>query len=619
MLQEELTGLPHSQTPSQSKRRRWIRRSLWGVLGALVMVFVVIPGLRLAHQLLGLKKTVQALAKGNRTHNFAAIQGGLSALDQETHHLEGTLRWLSYLRFVPAGVGRKYRDGEDALLAVSQGLDGIRLLMPALSHMAPLAGYRTGTHTPTSGQKKIQAFVSELPILVPDLRHSYPDFRAAARDLSAAHPQDFNGILASVGRKLLTAQSLLNTVVKNMPLVDHSASALQSILGYPSQKRYLLIFQNSGELRATGGFMTAYGYVTIDRGKLDSVKAQNMYLLDAQVTYRPPASTVIATYLPVYYWHLRDANTSPNVPTTVGYIKRFYRSIPNAPHINGVIFIDTWFVDKLIGDVGGISVLTPKGVVKINAQDANMKMEYMAEGQGLPNTERKKFIGTMMKTLFDDVMHSHGLELARVLKTVNDSLNRKFILLNFNNPKAEKMVRQYNWGGVMDRSVTGDYLSVVDENLLGHKDNYVMNYHIRTQIRRVQGRWQQTTSISYRDPAVDNGWLFVPYRSWVRFYVPLGSTLISITGVDGIPPETYNNTVVNKTVFGGHVDLPSRGSKADPVATHTVTATYWLPTGVDPRNLTVQLQPGVNHQTLSVKEGTHHKTIPFTHDVQFHF
>ncbi len=611
--------MAHSQTPPRSKGRRWLRRSLWGLLGALLVVFVVVPGLRLAHQLLGVKKTVKALAEGNRTHNFATIKAELSALDDETHQLRGTLRWLGYLQVVPAGVGQKYRDAENALLAVSQGLDGVRLLMPALSHIAPLAGYRTGARTPTSGQKKIQAFVSELPVLVPDLRHSYPDFQAAARDLSAAHPADFKGILAPVGRKLLTAQSLLNTLVTNMPLVDHSASALQSILGYPNQKRYLLIFQNSGELRATGGFMTAYGYVTVDRGKLGSVKAQNMYLLDAQVTYRPPASTVIATYLPVYYWHLRDANTSPNVPTTVGYIKKFYRSIPNVPHINGVIFIDTWFVDRLIGDVGGITVPTPKGPVTLNEKDANMKMEYMAEGQGLPNAVRKKFIGTMMKALFHDVLHSHGLELARVLKTVNQSLNRKFILLNFNNPKAEKMVRQYNWGGIMDRSVRGDYLSVVDENLLGHKDNYVMSYHIRTHIRRVQGRWQETATISYRDPAVDNGWLFVPYRSWVRFYVPLGSTLIAIRGVDGIPPETYNNTVVNKTVFGGHVDLPARNSKTDPVATHTVSVTYWLPAGVDPQDLTVQVQPGVNHQTLTVKEGNHQETIPFTHDVRFHF
>ncbi|WP_243239276.1 DUF4012 domain-containing protein [Sulfobacillus harzensis] len=611
--------MAHSPRSRQPRRRRWVWRSVFGLVLALVVAFVVAPGLVLAHQVLGLKKTVSRLEAGNRAHNFGAVAQQINTLESEIAHLRRTLGWVSYLRWVPGGVGQKYRDGQDAVAALNEGMKGVHVLLPALARIAPLAGYHVGHTHVRSGQQKIQAFVSQLAVLVPDLTRAYPDFKAANYDLALAHPQDFSGYLAPVGKKLLTAQSLINTVVKNMPLVDHSAVALQSILGYPHAKRYLLIFQNSGELRATGGFMTAYGYVTVDRGKLASIKAQNMYLLDAEVTYHPPASTVIATYLPVYYWHLRDANTSPNVPTTVQYIKRFYASIPGAPPVDGIIFIDTWFVDKLIGDVGGITVPTPKGPVQLNAQNANMKMEYMAEGQGLPDSVRKKFIGTMMKTLFHDVFHSHGLELARVLKTVNQSLNQKFILLNFNNPAAQKMVEEYNWGGVMDKNVSGDYLSVVDENLLGHKDNYVMSYHITTQVRRVHGRYQETSRITYRDPAVDNGWLFVPYHSWVRFYVPLGSTLISITGVDGIPPETYNNTVVNKTVFGGHVDLPARNAKTDPVATHTVTVRYWLPPGVNPARLTVQLQPGVNHQTLTVEEGAVTRTVAFTHDMIFHF
>lgn len=609
----------HGAPPSR-RHKLWWWLAGSGVVVALLSVFAAIPGSNLLHQVTVMKKTVKSLEKDNSTHNFAGLSAQVSALGQEAAKLLATLHGMQYLGSMPI-VGADFRDGEEAMTAVDDGLKGVQTLMPALARMAPLAGYRTRFHPSSSfsGGQKISAFVSGLPILGPALKRAYPDFVRAQTAFNKVQPKDFRGVLAPVGAKLATAQSLLNAAVRNMPLVYQSASALQNILGAPRSKRYLIIFQNSGELRATGGFMTAYAFVTLNHGRIGHITAQNMQLLDAQVTYRPPASTVIATYLPVSYWHLRDANTSPNVPTTVADIKRFYSSIPGAPGINGIIFIDTWFVDQLIGDVGGITVNTPRGAVTLNQSNANMKMEYMAEGQALPTNLRKKFIGTMMKTLLDEVMHSHGQELARVLSTVNESLNRKFILLNFNNPKAEALVKRYHWGGIMDRHVSGDYLSVVDENLLGHKDNFVMRYHIRTSIRRVGSRYQETASITYRDPAIDNGSLFVPYRSWVRFYVPMGSKLISIAGVDGIPYQVYNNTTVDKTVFGGHVDLPPRTSTAEPAARHTVTVTYWLPKGVSMKSLTVQLQPGVNHQTLSVTKGSYHQSVNFIHDVIFHF
>jgi hypothetical protein len=558
------------------------------------------------------------MERANHARDFRAMKADLPQIEQKIGAIQGTLGWMGYWDWVP-GVAAKYRDGQEALAAVQLGLHGINVMMPALTRAAPLLGYRVRPHSrlPALGEKKVAEFLAALPVMDPDLRKAYPDFRAAAQTLNKVHPHDFTGFLAPVGQKLAAAQSLLDAAVKNMPLVYQSTSALQNILGDPTPKRYLLIFQNSGELRSTGGFMTAYGYLTLNHGHLGDIQAQNMYLLDARVTYHPPASAVIATYLPVYYWHLRDSNTSPDVPTTVSYIKQFYASIPGAPRINGIIFIDTWFVDELIGDVGGITVPTPKRQVSLTEQDANIKMEDMAEGEGLPNNIRKKFIETMMKTLFNDVLHSRGHVLGEVLHTVDQSLNRKFVLLYFNNPRDEAMVMRYNWGGVMDRHVKGDYLSVVDENLLGHKDNFEMTYHIRTRVQKIGGRYEQTTSISYRDPALDNGWLFVPYRSWVRFYVPVGSELVSIQGVDGIPYEDYVNTTLNKTVFGGHVNLPSRTSTSQPVATHTVTVRYWLPPGVSPRRLTVQLQPGVNHQTLTVADGSYHRTVPFLHDMTF--
>lgn len=600
---------------------RWKRYAAWGIAAALVAVvgvFIVRPAWSLWNQYQVAKGEVKDLSRAEKTRDFSALQQNLHKLSLTISSIQRSTRELSYLRAVPI-YGHEYRDAQTALLAAQQGLTGVNHMMPALARIAPLLGYSTVGHRVShrTGQARIQAFVKELPHIGPDVRLAYPDFVEASHTLNQISPQDFHGRLSKVGTELTLAKSLMATAVSDLPMVYRSTGALQQILGAPNPMRYLLIFQNSGELRATGGFMTAYGYVTLNHGKLAKLHAQNMYLLDSQVTYRPAPSRVIGTYLPVYYWHLRDANTSPDVPTTVSYINKFYDSIPNAEPVQGDIFIDTWFVDKLIGDVGGLTVPTPKGPVTLTASNANQKMEYMAEGQGLPDSERKKFISVMMKDLFHQVMHSRGVELARVLKTVNASLNQKFILLHFDNPKAQALVEHYHWGGVVSRHPAGDYLQVVDENLLGHKDNYYMHYAIHTTITKVGTRYRETTSMTYVNPAVDNNWTVVPYRSWVRFYVPPGSKEISLTGVDGFT-ESYTNTTLDKMVFGGHVSLVGRASKSDPPSEGTVTLKYWLPPDISLRSLNIQMQPGINHETMSVTYKGFHRQFPLVHDVTLH-
>lgn len=94
-------------------------------------------------------------------------------------------------------------------------------------------------------------------------------------------------------------------------------------MGEKTPQRYLVMVENSGELRATGGFLTAYGYLEQNRGKIDAMSAQNTYALLNRIHYRPPAPAPIAKYVYTPTWHLRDANWSPNVPTTVAKIYQF--------------------------------------------------------------------------------------------------------------------------------------------------------------------------------------------------------------------------------------------------------------------------------------------------------
>ena len=221
-------------------RRWWMWRLGVSGLIALFLAFLAVPGVLLARQVSNMRHTVRVLEAGNKRRSFPEIRAGVQQLDAETRNALAWMQWMGYLSVVP-GIGRQYQDGEHAFRAVDQALRGMNLLMPALDRVAPLLGYRGGSgpeHLRT-GKQKISAVVSALPILGPALRRAYPDFVRANRALAAIRPADFHGFLRPLASKVATAQSLVNTAVKNMPLIYQSTSALQNILGDPSPKRFL--------------------------------------------------------------------------------------------------------------------------------------------------------------------------------------------------------------------------------------------------------------------------------------------------------------------------------------------------------------------------------------------
>ncbi|MCL4351164.1 MAG: DUF4012 domain-containing protein [Firmicutes bacterium] len=547
-----------------------------------MFVAVIVPGLMLAWDYHRLKTELDTVKQSYHTKNLLALGNEVPKISGTLGNVHTALWMLGWVQVVP-GIGGYYHNGmtiltaaHDYLYALSKGIE-------------PLVSVAQTSHP--SSQQWNQAVTQaglNLKTMTPVILH-------ANQAIQAITPSSIPAVLIKKGLDVQALKSVSQTFISMLPLITGPHPVLAQLLGFPTTARYLLIFQNSGELRSTGGFMTAYAYVPFHNGRLEKISSQNIQQLDSQVTYHPPAPTVIGAYLPVKYWHLRDTNTSPDVPQTVNNFQMLYRTIPGALPTNGMIFIDTWFVDDLIGDVGGLNVPAGHGkTVHITKSNANLKMEYMAEDRGLPANVRKLFIGTMMKELLHEVLHAHVSEILKVAATVENNLNNKQILLYFNNSQAESFAASHHWAGIVPKTVKGNYVQVVDENLLGHKDNYYVRESYQVNVQQVNHRNLETVTIHWVDPAIVN-WaqnLFVPYHSWVRVYAPMGSTFVSMTGIDSYAQVTANTTL-NKEVFGGHVDLPGRFSAAQPPTTGTVTVQFWLPNKVNVHRLYLQKQPGM--------------------------
>lgn len=91
------------------------------------------------------------------------------------------------------------------------------------------------------------------------------------------------------------------------------------LLGVPQPRTYLLIAQNPDELRATGGFISSVGLLRLHRGHSSPFALLPSEHIDAQRLIDgpyvdPPAP--LRRYMDIQQWALRDANWSPDFPTS---------------------------------------------------------------------------------------------------------------------------------------------------------------------------------------------------------------------------------------------------------------------------------------------------------------
>ncbi len=551
---------------------------LIGLVAVFASVFGAVPAVLADHGISRLKVEIATLDSAVHLHNVPVLTRSTGQLSATLNTVMWAGRLLFYVRAIPHW-GAEYKD---TMNLIAGSYDVAQAAHIGLSDL-PKQWVRHG----------IRSWAAALPAMSADFKALVPWVQRGSEAWSKVTPADLPHSLSGQWHRIHEVQTVIPLLAKYIPLLASAGPTISYVLGENHLQRYLILFENSGELRATGGFITAYGDLAMNHGKVVGVLAQNIYLLADKIRYRPLAPPLIHRYLYTWHWHIRDANWSPNVPSSVADIKRFYDSIPHVPKINGMFFVTTWFVDQILADVGPITVTTGQGSVAINAQNANYEMEYMAEKSGLTELKRKAFIASMMKRILGRAFSARGPVLYKILNTVWTGLNQKLLILNFDNAEAQSLVQRLNWAGTIDRQVAGNYLEVVDENLGGHKDNYFIHEHVMLSVDKRAHSTLETIRITWINPAPpDGGWLVVPYTAWIRVYLPLGAKLVGIRGQNG-PVEQYVNGTVDKTVIGTHVTIPVKATVNSPPSSGTLTITVSLPLNLPLDQLTLQKQPGV--------------------------
>src|SRR3989338_5658456 len=397
---------------------------------------------------------------------------------------------------------------------------------------------------------------------------------------------------------------LASLFVEAKPLVKK----LPEIFGSDKEKTYLVLFQNDKELRATGGFLTAYAVFKVRSGKMTVQRSKDIYTLDDSISPHPGAPKEILTYHKgVNRFFIRDSNLSPDFPASVELFNSLYKNSGEKVNYDGIIALDTnVLVDMLtiFGDTEarGFRFSATEDKRCDCPQVIYTLLNEIDRPVGFIKEDRKGILGDLMYQLFYKAIgFSPSKYWGALVQDMFKNLNQKHIILYFVDSDLQKSVEKLNFAGRI-RDYSGDYLHVNNVNFAGAKANLFTSQSISSKTKlNDNGKITREVTVEFRNPYphsdcnLERGGLCLnaTLRNWIRFYVPKGSELISFDGSKK-KVQTYDD--LGKTVFEGYLEITPLGKAA-------VIVKYSLPPNIKSKDyeVLVQKQPGTYEDKLVVE------------------
>ena len=594
------------------------------VLG-IILIYSVISGLIVYGKAMSFKKTVNGLMTAGKSQDLVKIKAELVKTKSSLKALKSSFVVISPFKLVPF-FGSYVSDANHLVNAGLYGMDASDIVLATIEPYADLLGLTGGKDSvmgdgTKTAKDRIDFIVKSIPDLIPNIDKISGKTALIEKELTNINSDRYpvrigkTEVRSKVKSGLEMFSEAAGFITNGKPLLE----AAPYLLGIDSERTYLLLFQNDKELRPTGGFMTGYSIMKVNKGAFSPVSSSDIYNLDAK--YKPTivAPDPIIKYLKGPYalsnkLRLRDMNWSPDFAESMRLFTTEAESI-GITGIDGIISVDTQVLVYLLDAIGKIGVpgfgnFSTEIDSRCNCPNVIYELEAFADVEGPvvwdPNgsgkiiyapanyDNRKKIIGPLMNSVLANAMGQPKDKLPKLFEAGFKSLIEKHILFYIFDSKTQDAVSSFGIAGTI-KSANGDYLHINDANLGGRKSNlYVTNEIFQEYSTSKDGYIEKTLTLTYKNPMKQDGWLNSVLPDWVRIYVPKGSTLISFDGVEdkATPYEEFG-----KTVFAGFFKLRPEGVSK-------LTIKYKLPIKAKGEvNLLIQKQPGLDSPLYTITSG----------------
>jgi hypothetical protein len=302
---------------------------------------------------------------------------------------------------------------------------------------------------------------------------------------------------------------------------------LETAIAGQGRMTYLILFQNTSELRPTGGFPGSFGVAEFENGRLVSFEADDVYNPDGQITDLIVPPKALQHITPG--WGLRDSTWFADFPTSAQKALEMYE-LGSGRRVDGVLAVTPKIIEGLLAISGPVSM--PEYDLVLDQNDFLAKLQVQVE-YGLDKKENrpKKIIMELTPVILRKLYQAPAGQWLRVLSVFSEGLKHRDIMMYFPDEQLQAFVRRESFDGGLHQgpedflmvnlaNVKGGKADVVTDTALGLKTTVGVNgvTHRLTVTRRHDGGRSDYGFYNLRNPA------------YVRVFVPKDSRLEHIEG-----------------------------------------------------------------------------------------
>lgn len=435
-------------------------------------------------------------------------------------------------------------------------------------------------------------------------------------------PKDYQEQFKDIKNKADVLEKNFSSFLKIVP-------GLKDFLGVNADRRYLIVFQNNYESRATGGFIGSYALVDLKKGRIKKIEIPPGGSYDTEGGMKVLMESPKPLHLIKPIWYFWDANWWPDWKMSAQNLMWFYEK-SGGSSVDGVISLTPDVLSDILKIIGPIDLSEKYGVI-VDSDNFWETIQEIVEVTGQPElyqnknlktdilgriieenkatssisdnnieledvekkdvedekiflrNEPKKIIGDLMSKILERFSNNFNKEiLVKTLQILEKNLSNKNVLLYFNNPEMQNEVEKRSWAGrVKDTPL--DYLMIVYSNVAGGKtDKFIgNNFSLNTKIEADGSIINKLIIKRNHNGEKDSLFSGIRNVSWLRVYVPLGSSLISAKGFSYLDERFFKdsedfyekNDILELSENRAEVDLRS-GTKIYQESNKTVFANW---------------------------------------------
>src|SRR3989344_6052902 len=579
------------------------------IVGLISYIYLIRPGLVIKSKISVLQADINKIQESIKNRDLVSLEKNLKSTENDLKELkrarDENFGWAKNFNLTKS----YYQDSDHFINAGNFSIEAVRETVELMKPFADAAGLKVSEEQEVQTVGLADAFASwiaVMPQIAYDMDKVLVKLEDVGKELSqvdaSKYPEKIRG--TPVRSTIENTQKLLTKLSDYAPDIKNALTIIPGLLGVSTgEQRYMIIMQTDKELRPTGRFWTNYATFKVNNALLSSdFSSKDMYsvdltldAIDAYYTFGAPPFPY-GKYLKVERWYARDANTSPDLPTSVDHFMKSYNLAMRIDPIEikpvkGIVTIDTQVIKELLEVTGPATV----NGITYTSDNVVLELETIASLALKEQQGRKRVLGDLMERMLVNVFESEKGLWSQLIERGIDLAARKHITGYSFDPEAQALLEKYNFAGRIIEPVEGDYSYLVSTNLGGDKTNWFVSKEVDHTLSKENGKWVRTVKVKYAypEPSVEYGAFVKRFKDWLRVYAPLGSELISVEGSeDGSGTEIERN----KTYFWGYVEL-------GPGETKEMTFKYVLPNEVINGNLYslyLQKQAGVREETHRV-------------------